>query len=59
MTTKINVGLLGAGRIGRVHAENLATRIPAANVAVVGTVLLAIAIRESATKVLSPYFEVE
>jgi myo-inositol 2-dehydrogenase/D-chiro-inositol 1-dehydrogenase len=28
MTTQINVGLIGAGRIGRVHAENLAYRLP-------------------------------
>jgi myo-inositol 2-dehydrogenase/D-chiro-inositol 1-dehydrogenase len=40
MTTKINVGLLGAGRIGRVHAENLAYRIPAANLAAVADVFL-------------------
>jgi myo-inositol 2-dehydrogenase/D-chiro-inositol 1-dehydrogenase len=40
MTTKINVGLLDAGRIGRVHAENLAYRIPAANLAAVADVFL-------------------
>lgn len=28
MTTQINVGLIGAGRIGRVHAENLTYRLP-------------------------------
>ncbi len=39
MTTKINVGLIGAGRIGRVHAENLAYRIPEANVLVVSDVV--------------------
>ena len=27
----LNVGIIGAGRIGKVHAENLAFRIPAAN----------------------------
>src|SRR5215207_3199285 len=26
----LNIGLIGAGRIGRLHAENLATRLPAA-----------------------------
>jgi myo-inositol 2-dehydrogenase/D-chiro-inositol 1-dehydrogenase len=39
MTTKINIGLIGAGRIGRVHAENLAYRIPEANVVAVADVL--------------------
>jgi myo-inositol 2-dehydrogenase / D-chiro-inositol 1-dehydrogenase len=28
---KLNIGVIGAGRIGRVHAENLAHRIPCAN----------------------------
>ena len=28
---KINVGVIGAGRIGKVHAEHLAFRIPEAN----------------------------
>ena len=31
----LNVGVIGAGRIGRVHAANLATRIPSARVLVV------------------------
>lgn len=30
MSTKVNVGIIGAGRIGKVHAENLACRIPQA-----------------------------
>ena len=29
----LNVGVIGCGRIGRIHAENLATRIPGARVA--------------------------
>jgi len=29
---KLNVGIIGAGRIGRVHAENLAFRVPEARV---------------------------
>jgi myo-inositol 2-dehydrogenase/D-chiro-inositol 1-dehydrogenase len=37
-TTRINVGLIGAGRIGRLHAENLAYRIPEANLVAVSDV---------------------
>jgi len=40
MTTQINVGLIGAGRIGRVHAENLAYRIPQVNLTTVADVFL-------------------
>ncbi len=40
MTHKINVGLIGAGRIGRVHAENLTYRIPEANIVAVADVFL-------------------
>jgi myo-inositol 2-dehydrogenase/D-chiro-inositol 1-dehydrogenase len=40
MTPKVNVGLLGAGRIGRVHAENLAYRIPEANLVAVADLFL-------------------
>src|SRR6266487_2981055 len=29
----LNVGVIGCGRIGRIHAANLATRIPGARVA--------------------------
>ncbi|MCG3211263.1 MAG: Myo-inositol 2-dehydrogenase [Anaerolineae bacterium] len=38
MTAKVNVGLIGAGRIGRVHAETLSYRIPAANLVAVADV---------------------
>lgn len=38
MTTKVNVGLVGAGKIGRIHAENLAYRIPEANLVAVADV---------------------
>ena len=31
MNSKLNVGIIGAGRIGKVHAENLAFRLPEAN----------------------------
>ncbi|MFQ5612146.1 MAG: inositol 2-dehydrogenase [Anaerolineae bacterium] len=40
MSGKLNVGLIGAGRIGRVHAENLAYRLPEANLAAVADVFL-------------------
>ena len=40
MTTTVKVGLIGAGRIGRVHAENLAYRIPEVNLVAVADVFL-------------------
>ncbi|MFN2184674.1 MAG: inositol 2-dehydrogenase [Anaerolineae bacterium] len=40
MKRAINVGLIGAGRIGRVHAENLAYRIPEANLVAVSDVFV-------------------
>lgn len=42
------VGLIGAGRIGRIHAENLATRIPHARLAAVADIDLAAARRIAA-----------
>ena len=36
----VNVGLIGAGRIGRIHAENLATRMPTARLVSVADVVL-------------------
>jgi len=50
MTTQINVGLIGAGRIGRVHAENLAYRIPQVNLVAVADVFL-----EAAEKCAADY----
>lgn len=38
MTQKIRLGLIGAGRIGRVHAENLAHRLPQADLVAVADV---------------------
>jgi len=38
MTESVKVGLIGAGRIGRVHAEDLAYRIPEAELAAVSDV---------------------
>jgi myo-inositol 2-dehydrogenase/D-chiro-inositol 1-dehydrogenase len=32
MSAKVNVGIIGAGRIGKLHAGNLAYRIPEANI---------------------------
>jgi myo-inositol 2-dehydrogenase / D-chiro-inositol 1-dehydrogenase len=40
---KINVGVIGAGRIGRVHAENLAYRIPEASLVAISDVFVAAA----------------
>ncbi|MFN8453970.1 MAG: inositol 2-dehydrogenase [Anaerolineae bacterium] len=40
MATKINLGLIGAGRIGRVHAENISYRIPAARITAVADVFV-------------------
>lgn len=45
MTTnsKLNIGLIGAGRIGRVHAENITNRIPNARIVAVADIDLAAA----------------
>ncbi len=40
MKQTINVGVIGAGRIGRLHAENLMVRIPEANLIAVSDVLV-------------------
>jgi myo-inositol 2-dehydrogenase/D-chiro-inositol 1-dehydrogenase len=40
MKNKIRVGLVGAGRIGRVHAENLAYRIPEAELVAVSDIFV-------------------
>ncbi len=45
---KMNVGLIGAGRIGRVHAENLAYRIPEANLVAVSDIFMEAAERLAA-----------
>ena len=37
-TRTLNVGLIGAGRIGRLHAEHLAHRIPGARLLMVADV---------------------
>jgi myo-inositol 2-dehydrogenase/D-chiro-inositol 1-dehydrogenase len=38
MNRKLNLGIIGAGRIGRVHAETLAFRLPEANPVVIADV---------------------
>ena len=48
--SQVNVGIIGAGRIGRVHAENLAHRIPEARIAAVADV-----IEDAARKLASDY----
>jgi myo-inositol 2-dehydrogenase/D-chiro-inositol 1-dehydrogenase len=40
MKQKVNIGLIGAGRIGRVHGENLARRIPGANLVAISDVVV-------------------
>jgi len=48
MKRALTVGLVGAGRIGRVHAENLAYRIPEARLVAVSDVFVAAAERLAA-----------
>ena len=42
-TSALNIGLIGAGRIGKVHAESIATRVPGARLAGVADINLAAA----------------
>lgn len=49
----IRVGVIGAGRIGKIHAENLATRVPGVEVAAIADVNLAAA-QELAAKLHVP-----
>src|ERR1035437_191650 len=37
-TQKLNIGIIGAGRIGKVHAETLAFRLPEANIVAIADV---------------------
>lgn len=43
MSRQINFGVIGCGRIGRIHAENLATRLPGARIVAVADVVPAAA----------------
>jgi myo-inositol 2-dehydrogenase/D-chiro-inositol 1-dehydrogenase len=40
MSTQLNVGIIGAGRIGKLHAEHLAYRIPEANIIAIADIFL-------------------
>jgi myo-inositol 2-dehydrogenase/D-chiro-inositol 1-dehydrogenase len=40
MTRQVNVGVIGAGRIGRVHIQNLAYHIPEANVVTIADIFV-------------------
>jgi myo-inositol 2-dehydrogenase/D-chiro-inositol 1-dehydrogenase len=48
MNQKLNIGLIGAGRIGRVHAENLAYRIPEVNLVAISDIYVEAAERLAA-----------
>ena len=49
----VSIGVIGAGRIGKIHAENLATRIPGVRVAAIADPLLAAA-EETAARLHIP-----
>jgi myo-inositol 2-dehydrogenase/D-chiro-inositol 1-dehydrogenase len=40
MSTKVNVGIIGAGRIGKLHAEHLAYRVPDANIIAIADIFV-------------------
>ena len=54
---KLRVGVIGAGRIGQVHAENLAFRIPNAQLAAVASGTKQLADRCSLTFGCQPYYD--
>lgn len=49
----IRIGVIGAGRIGKIHAENLATRVPDAQVVAIADVILSVA-QETARRLHIP-----
>ena len=53
MTKPVRIGIIGAGRIGQVHAENLAYRVPGVDVKVIADVNIAAA-RQVAEKYKIP-----
>ncbi|MFQ5812976.1 MAG: inositol 2-dehydrogenase [Anaerolineae bacterium] len=40
MSRKVNIGIIGAGRIGKLHAEHLAYRVPDANILAIADIFL-------------------
>jgi len=54
MSEPIRIGLLGAGRIGRLHGRHLATRLPGANLAAIADIRLPAA-QELAAELGVPY----
>ena len=61
MNKTLNIAVIGCGRIGRIHAENLATRIPGARLAAVADIAEAsareVAAQFHVTKATSDYHE--
>ena len=43
MTEKLNIGVIGAGRIGRLHAEHLAYRVPGVNLVAISDIIVSAA----------------
>ena len=43
MTEKLNIGVIGAGRIGRLHAENLAYRVPGVKLVAISDIVVSAA----------------
>ena len=56
---KLNVGIIGAGRIGRVHAESLAFRLPESHIVAITDVSRAAAEQVAARCGISPRRRVE
>ncbi|MCH8339608.1 MAG: Gfo/Idh/MocA family oxidoreductase, partial [Chloroflexi bacterium] len=58
----VNIGLIGTGRIGRIHAQNLATRIPEANLVAVADVVIdsaeEVGARFGVSKIFEDYQEI-
>lgn len=52
-TNSLQIGVIGAGRIGKIHAENLATRIPGVKVKAIADVVLSAA-QETAERLHIP-----
>ena len=58
----VDIGLIGTGRIGRIHAQNLATRIPEANLVAVADVVIdsaeEVGARFGVSKIFEDYQEI-